>query len=94
MFLRHYYRRVMEKIDSFEETLMYLKDKAVITSDGRNLFYLSNGHVVNKFNGNSVKMKKEDFIELYKDETFYLKEDNSIFIDDEKDEDYYRYYKK
>ena len=40
----------MEKIDSFEETLMYLKDKAVITSDGRNLFYLSNGNVVNKFN--------------------------------------------
>ena len=33
----------MEKIDSFEETLMYLKDKEVITSDGRNLFYLSNG---------------------------------------------------
>ena len=84
----------MEKIDSFEETLMYLKDKAVITSDGHNLFYLSNGYVVNKFNGSSVKMKKEDFIELYRDETFYLKEDNSIFIDDEKDEDYYRYYKK
>ena len=84
----------MEKIDSFEETLMYLKDKAVITSDGRNLFYLSNDYVVNKFNGSSVKMKKEDFIELYRDETFYLKEDNSIFIDDEKDEDYYRYYKK
>ena len=84
----------MEKIDSFEETLMYLKDKAVITSDGRNLFYLYNGYVVNKFNGSSVKMKKEDFIELYRDETFYLKEDNSIFIDDEKDEDYYRYYKK
>ena len=84
----------MEKIDSFEETLMYLKDKAVITSDGRNLFYLSNGYVVSKFNGSSVKMKKEDFIELYRDETFYLKEDNSIFIDDEKDEDYYRYYKK
>lgn len=84
----------MEKIDSFEETLMYLKDKAVITSDGRNLFYLSNGYVVNKFNGSSVKMKKEDFIELYRDKTFYLKEDNSIFIDDEKDEDYYRYYKK
>ena len=41
-----------------------------------------------------MKMKKEDFIELYRDETFYLKEDNSIFIDDEKDEDYYRYYKK
>ena len=57
-------------------------------------FYLSNGYVVNKFNGSSVKMKKEDFIELYRDETFYLKEDNSIFIDDEKDEDYYRYYKK
>ena len=84
----------MEKIDSFEETLMYLKDKAVITSDVRNLFYLSNGYVVNKFNGSSVKMKKEDFIELYREETFYLKEDNSIFIDDEKDEDYYRYYKK
>ena len=84
----------MEKIDSFEETLMYLKDKAVITSDGRNLFYLSNGYVVNKFNGSSVKMKKEDFIEFYMDETFYLIEDNSIFIDDEKDEDYYRYYKK
>lgn len=84
----------MEKIQSFEETLIYLKDKAVLTTNGRDMFYLKNGNIVYKFNGNSLSIKKEDFVTLYKDEDFYLLEDNNVYIDEAKDEAYYRYYKK
>ena len=75
----------MEKINSFDEVLLYLKDKAIITTDGKNMFYLKDGKVIHKFKGNSLSLKKEDF---------FLIEDNSVYIDDNKDEDYYRYYKK
>lgn len=84
----------MEKINSFDEVLLYLKDKAIITTDGKNMFYLKGGKVIHKFKGNFLSLKKEDFISLYSDEEFFLIEDNSVYIDDNKDEDYYRYYKK
>ena len=84
----------MEKINSFDEVLLYLKEKAIITTDGKNMFYLKDGKVIHKFKGNSLSLKKEDFISLYSDEEFFLIEDNSVYIDDNKDEDYYRYYKK
>ena len=84
----------MEKIASFEEVLLYLKDKAVISTNGKNMFYLKDGNIIHKFNGNSISIKKEDFIALYKDEEFYLLDDDGAYIDEQKDEAYYRYYKK
>ena len=48
----------MEKIASFEEVLLYLKDKAVISTNGKNMFYLKDGIIIHKFNGNSLSIKK------------------------------------
>ena len=36
----------MERIVSFEEVLLYLKDKAVISTNGKNMFYLKDGNII------------------------------------------------
>ena len=84
----------MEKIESIEETIFELKQGTIITLNGNDSFYLRNNMITHRFKGNSYRIDIDTFKELYKDKCFYYKEDNSIFIDDEKDRDYYQYYKK
>ena len=79
----------MEKIESFEEVKYALKCREVITSNGIDSFYLREGIVTRKFNGNSYKMKASDFIDLYKETTFYRMPEIQNTIDEEKDIEYY-----
>jgi len=84
----------MEKVETFELALDELKNGAKLTINGNDRFYQSNETITRVENGSKYRMNKDDFIALFNKNTFYYYEDNSIFIDDTKDEDYYRYYKK
>ena len=84
----------MEKIDSFAEVLLDLKDGEFVTLNGGDTFYLKDKMITHKFNGNSIRFPLSDFEELYKDRVFYLKEDNKVYIDQDKDKDYYERYRK
>lgn len=79
----------MQRIESFEEVKLYLKHKEVITSNGSDTFYLKGDYVTHKFNGSVVRIKYEEFIELYKDSVFYIREEEQETVDLKKDEEYY-----
>lgn len=83
----------MLKIDDFNLVLDYLNDKAIVTTNGKNEFYLEGKKIVMRFNGSMVKMDMKDFVDLYRNNNFYLMEEE-IVVDETKDEDYYRYYRK
>lgn len=84
----------MEKIDSFTFVIDYLKEGQVLTTVKHDLFVYKKERVYRYFNGSSYSLTLDEFIELYKKETFYVYEDNTSGIDQDKDEAYYRYYKK
>ncbi|MBR0461154.1 MAG: hypothetical protein IJJ00_00340 [Erysipelotrichaceae bacterium] len=84
----------MEKINSINEVIAHLKDRELLTGNGKDIFVYKKDKVYRYFNGSSIAMSPEDFISLYGQETFYLYEENGVYIDEEKDEDYYRYYRK
>ena len=84
----------MQELKNIYEAINALKDKEILVTNKNDRFILSKDKILHLFNGNSIKMELNDFKELYKDVTFYIYEDNNIYIDNEKDEAYYRYYKK
>ena len=79
----------MRKLESFEEVKLYLKHHEVITSTGNDSFYLRDGFVTHKFSGNIFRIKFEEFCELYRDNVFYIREDEQDSVDSLKDEEYY-----
>lgn len=79
----------MEKINSFEETKYYLKHYEIITSNGKDTFYYKDDYIVHKFDGNIIKIKYNDFVDLYKDTVFYLREEEQETVDLNKDIEYY-----
>ena len=84
----------MQKIESFNQVLEYLKDKTILTTNGKNIFIMKEEKIFSRQEGSTYSLKIEDFIDLFKDTIFYIYEDDGVYIDDHKDEDYYRYYKK
>lgn len=84
----------MEKLESFDLVLDALKNGEFLTLNGKDRFYIKNELIHHQDNGSYYKLKIDDFIAIYYKDTFYTYEDNGVFIDNEKDEDYYRYYKK
>lgn len=85
---------MIEKINSLNEVLYHLKEKEIITTSKKDQFVYKNDKVYRYFNGSCFVLSVEDFVDLYKNETFYLYDDDSASIDNDKDEAYYRYYKK
>lgn len=83
----------MEKIKDINEALKYLKQGDIITCQGNDLFILKANKVACFVDGSNYSLNIPDFIDLYKNNTFYLYEE-SVEIDLDKDEDYYRYYHK
>ena len=83
------YNGDVEKINTFEEVKYALKSREIITSNGSDTFYLKDGIVTRKFNGSSYSLKVEDFLELYKDVTFYKMPEIQNTVDEEKDIEYY-----
>lgn len=81
----------MEKIETFSETLDLLKQGAIVTLANGNYFVFGKKKIMSYFNRNRIVMSLKDFVNLYAEETFFLYEDNSAFVDPLKDEEYYAF---
>ena len=84
----------MEKLNNLNEALEYLKSNAILTSDGNDQFVYHKGKISRYFCGSSFTLSVADFMMLYDKTDFYLYQNNTNEIDEDKDEDYYRSYKK
>ena len=81
------------KIENINLALEEIKKGEILTIDGNNLFYLFNDKIKIKDKNAYYNLSIEDFLDLYKNKIFFhYKNDN--YIDEDKDEAYYRYYKK
>ena len=83
----------MQKLNDIKEAIAYLKEGDIITSNGKDQFILKNKKVYRYFDGSHYSLEPKDFMDLYKTTNFYLYEEPSE-IDEKKDEEYYRYWKK
>ena len=83
----------MIKVNNIKEAVAYLREKEILTSNGKDQFILLDNKVYRYYDGNQFALPLKEFSELYKDTSFYLYED-VVTVDEEKDEAYYRYYKK
>lgn len=83
----------MEKLKDIHEAIDYLKQGDIVSSNGKDQFIIRNKKVYRYDDGNTYSLPLNDFLDLYRNSNFYLYED-SAYIDEEKDEAYYRYYKK
>ena len=83
----------MQKIDGVKEALAYLREGEIVTTNGRDQFVFKNDKVYRYSDGSHFGLDINDFLDLYKNNDFYLYEE-AVEIDDKKDEEYYRYYKK
>jgi len=83
----------MEKLQDINEALEYLKQGDIVSTNGKDQLILRNKKIYRYENGTSFPMVQNDFLSLYKNSSFYLYEDSN-YIDEDKDEAYYRYYKK
>ena len=75
------------------EIMSLLESGFILTSNGKDLFVLRNKRIHHYGDGIHYSLNKDEFLSLYKNNRFFLYEE-SVEIDDSKDEDYYRYYKK
>ena len=83
----------MEDLRDIYEALSYLKEGAVLTCNGKDQFVLKGEKVYRYEEGSRFSLSVEDFTDLYKKNRFALYEE-SVEIDESKDEAYYRYYRK
>ena len=84
---------MMERLNDINEVLNYLQEGDIATSDGKDRFVLKDGRVYRYNDGTHFSLTVKDFKELYKNTNFYLYEE-IVEVDEEKDEAYYRYYRK
>ena len=84
---------MINEINKIINVLDELEKGEYLTSDGHNLFYMKENKIRIKSENANLSLSIEDFEKLYKNVVFYLYK-NDIEIDDNKDEDYYRFYKK
>ena len=75
------------------EALVLLKKHMLLVANVQNsksYFFMKEKYICVLTNNSSFKLKEEDFLDLFKDTKFYIKDDeNSIDIDIEKDKEYY-----
>ena len=83
----------MNKLGNIKEIIEELNKGEYLTTDGSNIFFLKNNMIRIKSQNANYYLEIEDFIKLYKNVVFYLY-NNDILIDENKDEEYYRFYKK
>ncbi len=83
----------MQKLKDINEVTNYLKQGEIVTNNGKNQFILKNKKIYCYNDGTHYNLDLKDFVELYHNETFYLYEEE-VLVDDKKDEEYYRYYRK
>lgn len=83
----------MQKLDDIKEVVSYLKQGDIVTLNGKDQFVLKGNKINHYKDGSHYGLDLKDFADLYKSNTFYLYEE-PVEIDEKKDEEYYRYYKK
>ncbi len=84
----------MEKLNNIQEAILALKDKEILTTNKKDRYVFKKNNIYVYNNGTSFVLTLDDFKELYKEKTFYIFEEEGSFIDNDKDEVYYRYYRK
>ena len=82
----------MQQVE-FKDVLSLLESGYVLTVDGKDFFVLKNKRVHHYKDGTHYSLETDEFLSLYKNNSFYLYEE-TVEIDDKKDEEYYRYYRK
>ena len=83
----------MQKLNDIKETVAYLKEGEIVTSNGKDQFVMKNKKIYRYYDGTHFGLDLSDFVNLYKNNNFYLYEE-ALEVDEQKDEEYYRYYKK
>lgn len=83
----------MEKIQDIKDALSYIRQGEIITTNGKDQILFKKDKVYCYSDGSHYNLDLSSFIELYKNTNLYLYEEQ-VEIDEKKDEEYYRYYKK
>ena len=83
-----------EQVYKITEVVELMKDNIIfysIDNKGRKVIYvLKNKKIIVQSNAYKLSLDKDEFISLYKNEEFYLfEEENEAFVDEEKDKEYY-----
>ncbi|MDY3889713.1 MAG: hypothetical protein SOZ70_01350 [Bacilli bacterium] len=83
-----------EQVYKITEVVELMKDNIIfysIDNRGRKVIYvLKNKKIIVQSNAYKLSLDKDEFISLYKNEEFYLfDEENEVFVDEEKDKEYY-----
>lgn len=84
----------MEKLETFTEVLLSLKDKEVLTTNKKDRYILKKDKIYVYREGTSFVLTLKDFKDLYNEKTFFVFKEEGTYIDNDKDEAYYRYYRK
>ena len=84
----------VEQVYRVNEAVELLKDNIIfysIDNKGRKVIYvMKNKKIIVQSNAYKLSLDKDEFISLYKNEEFYLFEgENEVFVDEEKDKEYY-----
>ena len=83
----------MEVLKNMNEVLSSLYDGDILTLDGKDRFLLKGEKIFCYKEGTRFSLSIEDFSQLYQKNRFHIFEE-SVEIDENKDEAYYRYYRK
>jgi len=83
----------MDVINNINEAINILKDGDLLTSNNKDLFLYRKDRIHHYKEGAHYSLSVEEFKILFEKYNFYIKEE-SVEIDESKDEDYYRYYRK
>lgn len=83
-----------EQVYKITEVVELMKDNIIfysIDNKGRKVIYvLKNKKIIVQSNAYKLSLDKDEFLSLYKNEEFYLfDEENEAFVDEEKDKEYY-----
>lgn len=89
----------MKKLETLEEVVYYLKEYEILVtvSDKKKVFFRrSEDRIRVRLDGLSYSLSLAEFKELYGTCTFYLYEEEKeeVFIDKEKDDEYYSWWHK
>ena len=62
----------MERLKDINETVAYMKDGDIVTSNGHDLFVMKNSKVYRYFDNNRYALNVNDFIDLYKNNVNFV----------------------
>ena len=83
----------MQKLRDINEAISYLEEGEILTENGTNRFVIRDDRVGCYDSGTRFSLDLKEFKKLYQKNSFYLYEE-TVQIDEDKDEAYYRYYRK